>query len=226
MNINIVKTTGALYKAENDIPKVSEKLGKEDFLKLLITQLRYQDPTKPMSNEQFIAQTAEFSSLEQMQEMNSNIRAFIESQQRISKASALSLIGKKVTVNKSAFSLSSDKASANLTYNLPKDAEVTITIFDSLNKVIRNINLGRQSAGTHSYLWDGRTNQNKHAGKGDYSYKITAKGVDGKYIMTENMVSGQVDGISFEGDDLFLSIAGASYPLSALAKVLPNYVGG
>jgi len=226
MNINVVKTTGATYKSEQDMPKAGEKLGKEDFLKLLITQLRYQDPTKPMSNEQFIAQTAEFSSLEQMQEMNSNIRAFIESQQRISKASAISLIGKNVTVNKSAFSLSSDKASANLTYNLPEDAEVTITIFDSLNKVIRSDNLGKQNAGTHSYLWDGKTNQNSHAGKGDYSYKITAKGADGKEIVTNNMVSGQVNGISFEGNDLLLNIAGSVYPLSALVKVLPDYIGG
>ncbi|MGB9598203.1 MAG: flagellar hook assembly protein FlgD, partial [Candidatus Poribacteria bacterium] len=178
MNINVVKTTGAVYDAEQNKPKLGEKLGKEDFLKLLITQLRYQDPTKPMSNEQFIAQTAEFSSLEQMQEMNSNIRAFIESQQKIGKASALSLIGKNVTVNKSAFSLSSDKSSASLTYSLPKEAEVTITIFDSLNKAIRNVDLGKQSAGTHSYLWDGKTNQNSNAGKGDYSYKITARGID------------------------------------------------
>ncbi len=224
MNINIVKTTGAVYNAEQNKPKLGEKLGKEDFLKLLVTQLRYQDPIKPMSNEQFIAQTAEFSSLEQMQEMNSNIRAFIESQRKISKSSAISLIGRNVTVNKSAFSLSSDKASASLTYNLPKDADVTITIFDSLNKVIRTVDLGRQRAGTHSYLWDGKTNQNNHAGKGDYSYKITAKDADGKYVTTDNMISGQVEGISFEGDDLLLNIAGASYPLSALAKVLPSNV--
>jgi len=226
MNINVVNTTGALYKAKRALPKANEKLGKEDFLKLLVTQLRYQDPTEPMSNEQFIAQTAQFSSLEQMQEMNSNIRAFIESQERISKASALSLIGKNVMVSNSAFSLSSDRASASLSYNLPKDATVAITIFDSLNKAIKSINLGKQSAGTHSYLWDGKNNNDIHAGKGDYRYKITAKDANGKDIVTKDMIFGQVDGISYEGSEPLLNVAGSTFPLSALVKVLPDSMGG
>ncbi len=61
-------------------------LGKDDFLKLLVTQLKYQDPLKPLEDKEFIAQMAQFSSLEQMQNMNSSML----------KMQAFSLIGKFV----------------------------------------------------------------------------------------------------------------------------------
>lgn len=76
--------------------EIKNELGKNDFLKLLITQLKYQDPTKPMEDKAFIAQMAQFSSLEQMQQMNNAMtllqKSFIINQ-------TLSLLGKKVEVN-------------------------------------------------------------------------------------------------------------------------------
>ena len=76
--------------------EIQHELGKDDFLKLLITQLKNQDPTKPMEDKKFIAQLAQFSSLEQMTQMNETItsmnKGFIVNQ-------ALSLLGTNVTVN-------------------------------------------------------------------------------------------------------------------------------
>lgn len=67
--------------------KDQSQLGKDDFMKLLVTQLRYQDPMKPMEDKEFIAQMAQFSALEQMQNMNASILT----------AQATNMIGKKVT---------------------------------------------------------------------------------------------------------------------------------
>lgn len=86
-----VSGTGASGGAQNSQPAESSRapnpnLGKEEFLRLLITQLRFQDPLKPMEDKDFIAQLAQFSSLEQMQNVaKSSDRAY-----------SLSLLGKRV----------------------------------------------------------------------------------------------------------------------------------
>ncbi len=75
------------------------ELGKDDFLELLITQLRYQDPTSPVDDKQFIAQLAQFSSLEQMQNLNSTMNLMMESQQKLTAlGQATSMIGKNVEI--------------------------------------------------------------------------------------------------------------------------------
>jgi len=75
--------------------RIKNTLGKEDFLRLLIVQLKNQDPTKPLEDKEFIAQMAEFSSLEQMTEINSTLEK-MKSQNRLSLA--YSLLGKEVEV--------------------------------------------------------------------------------------------------------------------------------
>lgn len=77
---------GGAIKNPSNVREIKTQLGKEDFLKLLVTQLQYQDPLQPMDNTQFIAQTAQFTALEQMQNLN----------QTMTNAQAFGVIGKGV----------------------------------------------------------------------------------------------------------------------------------
>ena len=81
----------------------SQKLGKDDFLKLLITQLQNQDPTSPMENTEFIAQMAQFSSLEQMTNMSTE---FTKLANMLNSGEAVSLLGKSVEVASGESSIS------------------------------------------------------------------------------------------------------------------------
>lgn len=83
--------------------KASQELGKDDFLKLLITQLQNQDPTSPMENTEFIAQMAQFSSLEQMTNMSTE---FTKLANMLNSGEAVSLLGKSVEVASGETSLS------------------------------------------------------------------------------------------------------------------------
>jgi len=89
-------TAAAAASGTSANDSIEQALGKDAFLRLLITQIRFQDPLKPMDNTQFIAQLAQFSTLEQMQQMNSGLSAV---QLMSAVTQALSLVGKQITAN-------------------------------------------------------------------------------------------------------------------------------
>ena len=77
--------------------KAKKELGKDDFLNLLIAQLKNQDPLNPLKDTEFIAQLANFSSLEQVSNMNKNLEEFLKQQQYQNSVAAVSMIGKEIT---------------------------------------------------------------------------------------------------------------------------------
>ncbi len=85
----------SLNKSLHNGKTVSKSLGKNDFLKILITQLSYQDPTKPMEDKEFISQMAQFSSLEQMTNMS---KGFANLKGMLMQSNALNLLGKNVEI--------------------------------------------------------------------------------------------------------------------------------
>ena len=93
-NVNTEAYMRELQK-ESSARIVKESLGKDDFLRILVTQLTHQDPTNPMEDRDFIAQMAQFSSLEQMQNLN---KEFSRVAELIALSQATALIGKTVDV--------------------------------------------------------------------------------------------------------------------------------
>ena len=90
--------TGLMQR--NPTPQIdrNQELGKDQFLQLLVTQLKYQDPLDPMKNDEFIAQTAQFSALEQMQQVNENLMMQSGLHRQVVNASTVQYIGKSVLV--------------------------------------------------------------------------------------------------------------------------------
>lgn len=95
---NTVDSTYLLSNYQNQAKQTgSSTLGKDDFLKILMTQLQNQDPLNPMQDKDFVAQMATFSSLEQMTNLNSSMDSFIKSVEQNQFMQASSMIGKTVT---------------------------------------------------------------------------------------------------------------------------------
>lgn len=109
-------------------------LGFEDLLKIVLTQLTYQDPLKPMDNFEFVSQLAQFAQIQQTQDMSDNLRTLVSAQ---STAQATVLLGKTVDVPAGAATLTGTVTAITFTQSGP-----TITIRTSDNQTVSNINLG------------------------------------------------------------------------------------
>jgi flagellar basal-body rod modification protein FlgD len=189
-------------KAADPKPKSDErgssKLGKDEFLKLMMAQLSQQDPTAPSDSNAFIAQLAQFTSLEQMQNVNTSLQSLLIGQASTNNNSAINLVGKdvlyktdEITLEKGATPSASAKLSAAAD-------QVTAVITDDSGKVIRTLHLGGHDAGEVEVPWDGRDEAGNTAKPGKYKVSITASDSKGNNVSVEQRSRGRVTGVSFE----------------------------
>ena len=194
-------------------------LGKEEFLALLTAQLRNQNPLEPMQNEAFVAQLAQFSSLEQMQNVNSNLGASLLLTQSVNNSLATTLIGREVEGRGDGISLE-EGGKANLTFRLSADADVKIEVKDSSGKVVATLTPGQLKSGEQTVTWDGKDSEGKAAPAADYTFKVTAKDAKGGAVATENLFRGRVTGIKFENGGTYLLIGSRRVSLSEITQIL------
>jgi len=113
----------------------ASSLGMQDFLKILLTQLTYQDPLKPMDNQQFMAQMAQFTSLEQAQQLNTKIESLITNQAALQ---SVGLIGRTVDVSTSSGTLTGNVTALSLAGNSP-----VLTILSTAGATLSDISLSQ-----------------------------------------------------------------------------------
>jgi flagellar basal-body rod modification protein FlgD len=195
-------------------------MGKNEFLKLLITQLRYQDPLNPMDNTEFIAQLASFSSLEQMTNLNESFDDQTVMIQSLNNNMAASLVGREVVVAASSFEYRGGDQ-VNFGYLMNNQADtVTADIVDSTGKVIRSFNELNVAAGPHDMVWDGLDENGNKVEDGTYSIQVQALDASGLEVPTYATVIGSVDRVVYENGTAFFSVRGTIVPIGALLEVL------
>jgi flagellar basal-body rod modification protein FlgD len=176
----------------------SSKLGKDEFLKLMMAQLAQQDPTAPSDSNAFVAQLAQFTSLEQMQNVNSTLQSMLIGQASQNNTGAIGLVGKDVLYKTDQLTLEQGQrpvASAKLG---AEASEVTATITDESGRIVRTIKMGGQPAGTVEIEWDGREESGNTAKPGKYTVSISAKDSKGNIVDVDQRARGRVTGVSFE----------------------------
>ena len=120
------ENTTATSAGQSATDVVTNQLDRNAFMKLLITQMQYQDPMAPTPNEQFIAQLAQFSSLEQMQQMNTRLASFAGN---MSTATATGLLGHTVTAQSSSMD---EPITGKVTGIVYKDGQPMVSLNDQL----------------------------------------------------------------------------------------------
>jgi flagellar basal-body rod modification protein FlgD len=188
-------------------PSPSKVLGKDDFLNLLITQLQNQDPLNPTDSAEFTAQLAQFSSLEQLGNVNENLVELINFQTSSNNSQAVSLIGKAITARGNSIQLSEERP-VHCKFKLAEAAAtVKAYIYDSSDELVAEVETQNLSAGHHSLAWDGTDNRGKQMADGTYTFEILAEGADGQSIDAIPVFSGRIEKVAFENNVSYL-IAG------------------
>jgi len=194
-------------------------MGKDDFLKLLIAQLSAQDPLDPMGAQDFSAQLAQFSGLEQMTNVNTNLEILQKLQTASQNTSSLNLIGKTVESHGNAFNHSAN-SSETLSYSLASDAvSVRIDMFDSTGSQVDMIRLDNQGQGKNTASWDGFDKHGNPLPAGTYSYTVKADNQAGVPIAVDTFSSGLVSDVVFGEDETYAIVNGKELPISAIKRV-------
>ena len=168
---------GAQSVAETTVTSSNDvqELGRDVFLRLLVTQLQSQDPTNPTQNEDFIAQLAQFTTLEQTNNTNNLLEDLLSQNQQRSQLDLVSLIGHEVVTDGNTVSLG-ESGETSLVYVLGDDAvSVNVEVFDANGTLVRALNnLGAQVAGQHEIVWDGNDTDGNRVEAGTYQFRVSA----------------------------------------------------
>ena len=197
-------------------------MGKDDFLKLLIAQLSAQDPLDPMGAQDFSAQLAQFSGLEQMTNVNANLEILQKLQTASQNTSSLNLIGKTVESYGNAFNHSAN-SSETLSYSLASDAvSVRIDMFDSTGSQVDMIRIDNQGQGKNTASWDGNDKHGNPLPAGTYSFTVKADNQAGAPIAVDTFSSGLVTDVVFGEDETYAIVNGIELPISTIKRVSIN----
>jgi flagellar basal-body rod modification protein FlgD len=177
----------------------SQELGKDQFMRLMLTQMQNQDPTAPMDNQQMIAQMAQFSTLELMQRSEQTMSALLVAQAASNQQQAINLIDKSVVTQSDRLELTATGGPVPISMQLPQQTSaLDIVILDENGNEVRNMKAGVQQAGEFTVPWDGRDNNGNRLPEGKYTVRITAIDQQGKDMGVKPQQVFHVDAVTFE----------------------------
>ncbi|MEX1137483.1 MAG: flagellar hook capping FlgD N-terminal domain-containing protein [Balneolales bacterium] len=220
MDINGImgaQSSSPLGSADN-----SKEMGKEEFLQLLIAQMRHQDPLNPMEGTEFASQLAQFNSVEQLINVNGGIANLAAAQDMMStglnNSLAATLTGKSVTVMSNQIGFDGSDAS-EMKFRLNNLAsEINIEVRDASGSVVRTETLENYGAGDHSWSWDGKTSAGQTVPEGTYSFEIAAKNEDDE-VSVLSFIEGTAERVRFTGEGVKLLVNGVLLPLEDVEQI-------
>jgi len=213
-------STGSTDSLGNAISSASggQALGKDAFLQLLVTQLKNQDPLNPQDNSAFVAQLAQFSSLEGIQTLNTSVNNISSSFQSSQALQASSMVGRSVIAPATQAVVDTSKTFTGTAVVPSAVSDVTLKITDSSGAVVRTIDLGRQAAGNAAFTWDGKNDAGTLLSSGTYTFNASAP-INGTATALTTNLPATVSSVTLgqNGGEMMLNLAGVGSV--ALSKV-------
>ena len=234
--MSITPIDSSTQSAETQARAPVEILGKNDFLNLLVTQLQHQDPLNPADSTEFTAQLAQFSSLEQLNNINDNLKNMELFQTSMTNSQAVSYIGKEITANGNTVQLESGRP-VECKFELEASAALAvISVYDVNGGFVKSFETGPLDSGRQSAAWDGTDRNGSPVSAGLYRFEVQAVDADNQDLRVTPLMSSVVTGVSFKDqtaslitdlqtiaiDDVIAVSEGQSQPDSVTPEIETN----
>lgn len=218
------------YNANQTEGKHKSNLGKDDFMHLMLAQLKYQDPMNPMDSDEYAAQLAQFTQLEQLQNMNSKLEQSISANlaltESVNNTMAANFIGKDIKLSGDEIRYEGQD-SVDIGYNLGGLAkDVQVTIFDQYGKEVKSFQFGEQSVGNHKLNWDFTDNDGNNVELDSYTFEVKAKALNGEDLATDKYLLGAISSLKFTESGTKVVVNNQEYSLSDVIEIMNSQQSG
>ena len=212
---SLTNITGANAASTTDTKAIAGNF--TQFLTLLTTQLKNQNPLDPLDTNQFTQQLVQFAGVEQQLKTNDALGSILTNSKASAAASASGLIGKTIVADGATTDLTDGKASWTLTPERAA-AKAVVTIKNADGNVVAT-KTTTLKAGAQAFAWDGTATSGLSAAEGKYTITVDALDATGAKVTVDTKVSGTVDGVDLSGSEPVLTIGTARVPASSVKSL-------
>lgn len=198
----------------------NDKLDKDAFFKLMLAQMKNQDPTNPLKPHEMSAQLANFSSLEQMQNINTTLTEMKNAQKPGEQFQALSLLGKAVAGDSArVVRLKGDKFH-DFQFDLPSAGDVSVKVRNAEGEIVRNYEMKDLKAGKNKISWNGLDERALPTNAGEYTFVVEARTAAGQKLNVKTDFEGTITGVNYTPEGPVLLIGNKTVRLSDVRKIV------
>jgi flagellar basal-body rod modification protein FlgD len=203
--------------------RASGQLGSEDFLKLLVEQLRNQNPTSPADSAQFLGQLAQFSTVSGIQDLQRSLGSITSGLQSSRALQASTMVGRTVVLEADRFNYGGSEGKAGAVVLEAPSAEVKVGVFNAAGARVKEFSLGAAGPGELAFKWDGLDAAGNAAPRGTYHIRATALTESGQSISLGTLLHARVESVSLlpKGGGTELNLSGyGPMALDAVRRVI------
>ncbi|OYZ62017.1 MAG: flagellar hook capping protein [Sulfuricurvum sp. 24-42-5] len=209
----------AATSAVSTVNNPKSVLGKDDFLKLLLLELKYQDPTSPMDSEKILTQTSQLATLESTENTNKSLETLAASLTSSMQYSTLSAIGKIADTGSNAVVFEEGKKTDFELY-FPQDVKNgSVKIMDVNGDTIKTIPLEAMSAGTHPYSWNGADDGGSTVKAGIYYAEAAYTDTTGQN-RTSRVGTYPIESVRFDNGKASVKMGSSYVPFESIKEIV------
>ena len=198
------------YKVDQSRFAKGDELGKNEFMNLLVAQMNNQDPLSPQDNGEFIAQLAQFSTVEGIENMNTTMDSLLSGYQSSQALQASSLVGRSVIVPTMNAMVDTEEGIKGQLALTQRSDNVSVNVYDDKGSLVSTVNMGAKDAGMLDFKWDGKNGSGETLPAGKYKFEAQAS-INGENKQLATLLPANVDSVSLgmgKGGEMVLNLAG------------------